>query len=89
MENQKPRNIEEQIRLLRDKGMDFSDAEGREAKDRFLRISYFRLKYYWRDLLDADGEFIEGTTFGDVVRRYDFDHQLRLILFDEIGRAHV
>ena len=86
MVNQKPHNIEEQIRLLRDKGMNFSDDEERKAKECFSRISYFRLKYYWRDLLDADtdGDFIEGTTFSDVIRRYDFDHQLRLILFDAI-----
>lgn len=84
MENQKPRNIEEQIRLLRGKGMDFSDNEGCEAKECFSRISYFRLKYYWRDLLDTEGYFIKGITFSDVIRRYDFDHQLRLILFDAI-----
>lgn len=35
MENQKPHNIEEQIRLLRDKGMNFSDDEEREAKECF------------------------------------------------------
>ena len=44
MENQKPRNIDEQIRLLRDKGMDFSDDEIREAKECFSRISYFRIE---------------------------------------------
>ena len=52
MVNQKPHNIEEQIRLLRDKGMNFSDDEERKAKECFSRISYFRLKYYWRDLLE-------------------------------------
>lgn len=86
MNNQKPRNIEEQIRLLRDKGMVFSHDEEREAKEWFSRISYFRLKYYWRDLLDSDAEdsFIEGVSFSDIIQRYDFDHQLRLILFDAI-----
>ena len=43
MVNQKPHNIEEQIRLLRDKGMNFSDDEERKAKECFSRISYFRL----------------------------------------------
>ena len=39
MVNQKPHNIEEQIRLLRDKGMNFSDDEERKAKECFSRIS--------------------------------------------------
>lgn len=84
MGNQKPHNIDEQIRLLRKKGMDFSADEEREAKGWFARISYFRLKYYWRDLLDKDDDFIEGSSFNNVIQRYDFDHQLRIILFDAI-----
>ena len=84
MTNQKPHDIKEQIQLLRDRGMSFSKEELFEAHERFSRISYFRLKYYWRDLLDVDGDFIPGSSFSDVIRRYDFDHQLRLILFDAI-----
>lgn len=72
--------------MLRNKGMKFSNNEEREAKNIFSRISYFRLKYYWRNLFDSEtGDcFTEGTSFSDVIVRYDFDHQLRLILFDAI-----
>lgn len=89
MGNQQPRNIEEQIRLLRQRGMEFSDDH--EAREWFARVSYFRLKYYWRDLLDAETEygFMEGASFSDVVRRYNFDQQLRIILFDAIGIIEV
>lgn len=84
MNNQKPRSIDEQIRFLKDMGMAFSHDEENSAIERFSRISYFRLKYYWKDLMNANEGFLEGVSFGDVIRRYDFDLRLRLILFDAI-----
>ena len=41
MSNQKPRTIEEQIKLLRSRGMQFSSEE--YAKECLSHISYFRL----------------------------------------------
>lgn len=38
---------------------------------------------------DTDGDFMDGTSFSDVMRRYNFDHQLRLILFDAIETIEV
>ncbi len=36
------------------------------------RISYFRLKYYWVDMLDAyTGHFINGTSFNTIIERYE------------------
>ena len=84
MSNQKPRTIDEQIRLLRSRGMAFGDEES--AKQCLAHISYFRLKYYWTDMRDEETEhdFKEGASFDDVIARYDFDRRLRLILFDAI-----
>lgn len=49
------------------------------------RINYFRLKYYWADLMDVATErFIEGTTFETVTKRCEFDKKLRNILFSAI-----
>ena len=61
MSNQKPRTIEEQIRLLRSRGMQFSNEE--YAKKSLSHISYFRLKYYWTDMIDEETEhdFLEDT----------------------------
>ncbi|MCD8202095.1 MAG: Abi family protein, partial [Prevotella sp.] len=89
MSNQPLSTIEKQILLLRHRGMIFPDDH--EAKEWLSRISYFRLKYYWRDLLDSetDDYFIEGISFNDVIQRYNFDHQLRLILFDAIEIVEV
>lgn len=82
--NQRPRTIDEQISLLRAKGMEFTDLT--EAKKVLARISYFRLKYFWTDLIDdsTDGDFMSGTSFDMVMERYNFDHNLRLVLFDAI-----
>lgn len=54
MNNQKPRTIDEQIRLLRSRGMAFGNEE--KAKQCLAHISYFRLKYYWTDMQDEETE---------------------------------
>lgn len=85
MSLQKPRTIDEQLRLLKTRGMNFDSEE--LARACLAHISYFRLKYYWKDMVDPDSEdeeFLESARFEDVVRRYDFDRRLRLILFDAI-----
>lgn len=57
-----------------------------EAKQCLAHISYFRLKYYWTDMRDEETEhdFKKGALFDDVIARYNFDRNLRLILFDAI-----
>ncbi len=84
MSNQKPRTIEEQISLLRSRGMRFSNEE--YARECLSHISYFRLKYYWTDMIDEETEhdFNEDASFDVVIARYSFDRSLRLILFDAI-----
>ena len=49
-------------------------------------ISYFRLKSYWLDMQTdrINHIFAPNTYFEDVIARYNFDRQLRLILFDAI-----
>ena len=81
--NQKPRTIEEQLLKLKNRGMMFCDES--LAIDYLSRVSYFRLKYFWVDMLDRDtDDFIEGVCFEDVVERYEFDKSLRQILFNAI-----
>ena len=91
MSNQKPRDIDHQISLLRKKGMQFTDNELRLAKNLFARVSYFRLKYYWKDFIDpeTEGDFIEGISFYEIMQRYDFDQKLHTILFEAVGIIEV
>ena len=87
--NQRPRTIEEQVSLLIAKGMEFENLN--KAKALLARISYFRLKYFWTDLIDSstDGDFLPDTSFDMVMKRYNFDHNLRLVLFDAIEMIEV
>ena len=81
--NQRPRTIQEQLCRLKEKGMVFNDEQN--AISYLSRISYFRLKYYWVDMLDANAEhFINGANFDNVIVRYEFDKKLRNILFGAV-----
>ena len=63
--------------------MAFSDEN--LATSYLTRISYFRLKYYWTDMIDvATGHFSDGASFDTVIQRYEFDKSLRNILFAAI-----
>jgi abortive infection bacteriophage resistance protein len=84
MTNKPAFTIEEQIQLLKSRGMFFRD----EPKAAILlkNISYYRFKGYWWDM-QTDKVlhiFSPGSYFEDVVDRYNFDRELRLILFDAI-----
>ena len=49
-------------------------------------ISYYRLKGYWWDMQTdrINHIFASNSCFEDVIDRYDFDHRLRIVLFDAI-----
>lgn len=89
MQNQKPLKAEDHIQRLKSRGMIFLDET--KAKDVFSYISYFRLKYYWKDMYETNEElvFVNNTFFETVVERYNFDRQLRLVLFDAIEMIEV
>jgi abortive infection bacteriophage resistance protein len=84
MANKDSRTIAEQIALLKLRGMLMNDEQ--EAAFYLNHISYYRLKGYWWDM-QADHinhTFAPNSHFEDVIARYHFDRQLRLILFDAI-----
>lgn len=88
MINQKPRTIEEQLSILKQRGMEFRDDAF--AKKYLARVSYFRLKYFWVDLVDEiTDDFKEGVCFENVIERYEFDKSLRQILFNAIETLEV
>ena len=88
MSNQKPRTVEDQLSILKNRGMEFRDEE--LAKTYLTRVSYFRLKYFWMDMIDEVSEdFKEGTFFENIIERYEFDKSLRQILFNAIETVEV
>lgn len=84
MEHKPARTIDNQIALLKNRGMLFKDIN--KAKTLLKNISYYRLKGYWWDMQnDYSLHSIKPNNyFEDVIERYNFDRHLRLILFDAI-----
>ena len=89
MANKESRSILEQIDLLKHRGMIIEDEEF--AHLHLSHISYYRLKGYWWDM-QTDKEqhiFKNDANFKDVIARYFFHKELRLILFDAIEAIEI
>ena len=83
MKNQKPRTLDDQLSTLKNRGMHFLNEQ--LAKEFLNRINYFRLKYFWIDMLDMEsGDFKKDIYFEDVIDRYELDKSFRQIIFDAI-----
>ena len=78
------KNLDEQIELLRQKGLVIDDID--YAKEILLRENYFFLSGYRHIFLKEDGtrKFINGTNFREIYGMFNFDRQLRNILFKNI-----
>lgn len=89
MANKPAISIENQIALLKDRGMIFRDES--LAKHFLNNISYYRLKGYWWDMQEDKllHTFQANTYFEETINRYNFDRHLRLILFDAIERIEI
>jgi len=81
--------ISDQIALLKERGMTFRNEA--QAYDFLKNISYYRLKGYWWDtqIGTTQHTFQPGTCFEDIMERYDFDRQLRQILFGGIEQIEI
>ena len=89
MANKESRSIQEQIELLKQRGMIIKDEDF--ACLHLRNISYYRLKGYWWDMQKDKNNhvFQRGSCFEDVIARYSFDKELRLILFDAIETIEI
>jgi len=81
--------ITDQIALLKQRGMIFSDEN--EAHYCIKNIGYYRLKGYWWDMQQdyVQHVFKPATYFDDVIERYFFDRRLKLILFEAIETVEI
>lgn len=89
MPNKPAYTIADQLKLLKSRGMLFRNEA--QAAELLKNISYYRFKGYWWDR-QSDftlHTFLPNTYFEDIVDRYNFDRQLRLILFDAIERIEI
>lgn len=90
------KTIDEQIELLRYRGMTIADDE--VARHALETLGYYRLSGYWYSFREHAPEealgcrsdlFIPGTSFDQVIRLYDFDTQLRVTVFKELTKIEV
>ena len=78
------KTLDEQIQILRAKGLVIDDIE--YTKDVILRENYFFLMGYRHLFLESAGskQFKQGTTFKELYSLFYFDRQLRNIMFKNI-----
>lgn len=78
------KTLDEQINILRNKGLVINDEE--KAKNILLRENYFFLTGYRFIFLksNVDRRFINGTTFEELYAMFLFDRQIRNIIFKNI-----
>lgn len=72
-------DTDSQVKTLKSRGMLFYDEN--QAKKSLLNLNYYRLSGYWLPFKNSDDTFMDNTYFEDIISVYEFDSQLRKILF--------
>lgn len=84
-----PTTIPEQIEILKSRGLIIDNEE--LAILYLSNVSYYRLGEYWYSM-QSDKEnhiFKDGAVFSDVIFLYEFDRELKILLFDVIERIEI
>lgn len=81
--------IAEHIQQLRDRGLGINDEE--LARHYLSHVSYYRLAGYWWSMQSdkVNHKFKPNSKFEDVVSLYNFDRELRILLFDIIEKIEI
>ena len=84
-----PASLEEQIDLLKRRGLMIDDEA--EAFAILERVSYFRLASYWRVMEEdkAQHVFKPNSHFSNVLTLYRFDSELKSLVFNSIQRIEI
>ena len=84
MNNKVFKNLDEQIEILKDKGLIINDIN--YAKEVLLRENYFFIMGYRHLFIkhDSSRKFIDGTTFDELYSLFVFDRMFRNIIFKNI-----
>jgi len=86
----KATDIEEQIELLKSRGMSFEDLEIEKAKELLLDIGYYRLGFYWHYFeIDDNHNFDKDSSLSNAIKLYYLDVDLRNILSKYLYRIEV
>lgn len=84
MSNKEFKNLNQQIEILRSKGLIINNEE--YAKEVLLRENYFFLNGYRHLFMksDTNRQYIDGTTFEEVYSLFLFDRSFRNVIFKNI-----
>jgi len=87
--NKPPLNINEQVNQLIERGLIIDEEE--YAQNLLKHVSYYRLAGYWWPMQSdkVNHVFKPNSKFSDVIALYNFDRELRLILFDTIEKIEI
>lgn len=85
----KARSIEEQIKLLKKRGMIFDDED--KAKQTLEDVGYYRLGFYWYHFQKdfKKNLFLDNTHFSTVINLYYLDVDLRFLLIKVLSRIEI
>jgi abortive infection bacteriophage resistance protein len=82
--------FQQQIQLLESRGLSFTN---KTAAEKYLStISYYRLSAYMLTFQvrnDPSHTYLSNATFEKILRLYQFDRELRLLLFDAIEKIEI
>lgn len=82
--NKKPLTINEQVSLLKNRGLIIENEE--EIKYYLKNLSYYHLSIYFKHY-QKDDEFYKGITFKRILDIYKFDNKLRFLLLELLERV--
>ena len=82
MDVKEPKPFEEQLNKLIGRGCEIADYN--HALRVINSVNYYRLSAYFLPFKKKDGSYVDGTTFNNVYRIYEFDRKLRGLLFTVI-----
>lgn len=90
--NKPPLTYQEQIELLKSRGVHFTDEQ--RAEKHLANISYYRLSAYMLPYKEREekviiDKFKKGTTWEMIHQLYVFDRKLRILIFDAIERLEI
>ena len=74
-------NVDKQIDLLKSRGLIINNVDF--AKNILSNITYYRLSAYMK-YFQIDDKFKKNTIFEDIVNLYNFDKDLKSIIFENI-----
>lgn len=89
MYNKKVYTIDDHIKLLKKRGLIIKNEK--RARKYLSNISYYRLAGYWWTMQEDKEKHIfkDGSTFSNVIALYNFDAELRVLLFDVIEKIEI